>query len=469
MQWVLISRCIFLLNFAGGQAETGVFCTGCELYYIIEWIGTIKETYMFIDRAKISIKAGDGGDGASSFRREKCAAKGGPDGGDGGRGGDVILVADRNMNTLLDFRYHKKFKAEKGVAGQGTNKYGRNAEEIFVKVPVGTLVFDEDSGELIADLVEDEQTVVAARGGRGGRGNARFPNSVNRAPTFAEHGEPGVEKNLRLELKLLADVGLVGYPSVGKSSIVATVSAARPEIAAYHFTTLIPVLGIVKIDDTTDFVIADIPGLIEGAHEGKGLGYEFLRHIERTRLIVHVLDVSGIEGRDPLEDYRKINIELAAYSERLAGRPQIIAANKMDLPEAQENFPAIEAALKAEGREVFPISAATGEGLKALMHRAAQLLSTLPREDVQGEWVLSGSAAASGPEFTIRRDDGGAFIIEGKNIERLVAMTRFSDEESLQRFQNILRRNGIDAALRERGVKDGDTVRIKDMEFDFSE
>ncbi len=424
---------------------------------------------MFIDRAKITIKAGDGGDGVSSFRREKYLPKGGPDGGDGGRGGDIVLIADRNMNTLLDFRYRRKFKAEKGVAGQGSTKNGRNAEAVMVKVPVGTLVYDDDSGELIADLVEDGQTGLAARGGRGGRGNARFPNSVNRAPTFAEHGEPGEEKNLRLELKLLADVGLVGYPSVGKSSIIATVSAARPEIAAYHFTTLIPVLGIVKIDEQTNFVLADIPGLIEGAHEGKGLGYEFLRHIERTRLIIHVLDVSGLEGRDPLEDYRKINAELAAYSERLAGRPQIVAANKMDLPEARANFPAVEAALRAEGREVFPISAATGEGLKALIGHAAQLLASLPKEEAVTEWSAQAEADAAAAEFTIQRDDSGAFIVEGKNIERLVAMTRFNDEEGLRRFHNILRRNGVDDALRERGIKEGDTVRIRDMEFEFSE
>ena len=424
---------------------------------------------MFIDRAKISIKAGDGGDGMSSFHREKYVVKGGPDGGDGARGGNIILVADRNMNTLLDFRYKKKFKAERGGAGEDNNKYGRKAENIIVKVPVGTLVFDDESNDLIADLVEEGQSVVAARGGRGGRGNARFPNSVNRAPTFAEHGEPGEERKLRLELKLLADVGLVGYPSVGKSSIIATVSAARPDIAAYHFTTLTPVLGIVKIDDTTNFVMADIPGLIEGAHEGKGLGYEFLRHIERTRLIVHVLDVSGMEGRDPLEDYRKINAELAAYSDFLAGRPQIVAANKMDLPDAQANFPAIEATLKAQGCEVFPVSAATGEGLKALIQRCAELLATLPKEVAQAVPMVVTPTESTDGEFAIRRDDSGAYIVEGKNIERLVAMTRFSDEESLQRFQNILRRSGIDAALRERGIKEGDTVRIREMEFDFSE
>ena len=424
---------------------------------------------MFIDRAKISIKAGDGGDGMSSFRREKYAPKGGPNGGDGGRGGDIVFLADRNMNTLLDFRYKKKFKAQKGGDGEDTNKFGRHAEAVVIKVPVGTLVFDEETDELIADLIEDGQTAIVGRGGRGGRGNARFANSVNRAPTFAEHGEPGEERTLRMELKLLADVGLVGYPSVGKSSIIATVSAARPDIAAYHFTTLTPVLGIVRIDDQTNFVMADIPGLIEGAHEGKGLGHDFLRHIERTRLIVHVLDVSGMEGRDPMEDYRKINKELAAYNERLSSRPQIIAANKMDLPDARSNYPAIEAALKAEGREVFPVSAATGEGLQPLVQRIAEMLVTLPKEDMTVAPVIPTVADDDSPDFTIRRDDSGAFIVEGKNIERLVAMTRFHDEESLRRFQNILRRNGIDEALRNRGIKDGDTVRIREMEFEFSE
>ena len=424
---------------------------------------------MFIDRAKISIKAGDGGDGMSSFRREKYAPKGGPNGGDGGRGGDIVFLADRNMNTLLDFRYKKKFKAQKGGDGEDTNKFGRHAETVVIKVPVGTLVFDEETDELIADLIEDGQTAIVGRGGRGGRGNARFANSVNRAPTFAEHGEPGEERTLRMELKLLADVGLVGYPSVGKSSIIATVSAARPDIAAYHFTTLTPVLGIVRIDDQTNFVMADIPGLIEGAHEGKGLGHDFLRHIERTRLIVHVLDVSGMEGRDPMEDYRKINKELAAYNERLSSRPQIIAANKMDLPDARSNYPAIESALKAEGREVFPVSAATGEGLQPLVQRIAEMLATLPKEDMTVAPVIPTVADDDSPDFTIRRDDSGAFIVEGKNIERLVAMTRFHDEESLRRFQNILRRNGIDEALRNRGIKDGDTVRIREMEFEFSE
>ena len=424
---------------------------------------------MFIDRAKISVRAGDGGDGMSSFRREKYVPQGGPDGGDGGRGGDIVLIADRNMNTLLDFRYKRKFKAEKGGAGQDGNKFGRNAETVEIKVPVGTLIFDEESDELLADLVEAGQKAVVVKGGRGGRGNARFPTSVNRAPTFAEHGEPGEERKLRLELKLLADVGLVGYPSVGKSSLIASVSAARPEIAAYHFTTLTPVLGIVKIDEQTNFVMADIPGLIEGAHEGRGLGIEFLRHIERTRLIIHVLDASGMEGRDPLEDYHTINRELKAYSERLATRPQLVAANKMDLPDARERFPELARILSAEGREVFPISAATGEGVRPLIQRVAELLAVLPKEEAVIPQIVAEPADASTADFQIRRDDSGAYIVEGKNIERLVAMTRFHDEESLRRFQNILRRNGIEDALRQRGIKEGDTVRIRDMEFEFSE
>lgn len=424
---------------------------------------------MFIDRAKISVRAGDGGDGMSSFRREKYVPQGGPDGGDGGRGGDIVLIADRNMNTLLDFRYKRKFKAEKGGAGQDGNKFGRNAETVEIKVPVGTLIFDEESDELLADLVEAGQKAVVVKGGRGGRGNARFPTSVNRAPTFAEHGEPGEERKLRLELKLLADVGLVGYPSVGKSSLIASVSAARPEIAAYHFTTLTPVLGIVKIDEQTNFVMADIPGLIEGAHEGRGLGIEFLRHIERTRLIIHVLDASGMEGRDPLEDYHTINRELKAYSERLATRPQLVAANKMDLPDARERFPELARILTAEGREVFPISAATGEGVRPLIQRVAELLAVLPKEEAVIPQIVAEPADASTADFQIRRDDSGAYIVEGKNIERLVAMTRFHDEESLRRFQNILRRNGIEDALRQRGIKEGDTVRIRDMEFEFSE
>lgn len=421
---------------------------------------------MFIDRARIFVKAGDGGNGMSSFRREKYVPKGGPSGGDGGRGGDVVLVVDENLNTLIDFRYKRQFKALAGGNGQTSNMHGRGAEPLYISVPPGTVARDEATGQILADLTEAGQEVVVARAGRGGRGNARFVNSVNRAPTFAERGEPGAERWLNLELKVLADVGLVGYPSVGKSSILARVSAAKPEIAAYHFTTLSPILGVVSLREGQSFVLADIPGLIEGAHEGVGLGHDFLRHIERTRVLIHVLDVSGMEGRDPIEDYRKINHELQQYNERLARRPQIIAANKMDLPEGQENFDRVAEFMKAEGREIFPISAATGEGMQELMERAWKMLAEYVEEPEATEEVVVYEPTPN-EEYSIRRDDDGAYVVEGKNLEKLVAMTNFDDDEGLRRFQNIWRKQGIDEALKERGIKEGDTVRIKDMEFEF--
>ncbi len=423
---------------------------------------------MFIDRAKIHVKAGDGGNGMSSFRREKFVPKGGPSGGDGGRGGDIVLVVDPSLNTLIDFRYKRKFKAGSGENGQTSNMFGSDAENLYIKVPPGTVVRDEATGEIIGDLTAEGQELVAAKGGRGGRGNARFVTSVHRAPTFAERGEPGDDRTLLLELKVLADVGLVGYPSVGKSSILARVSAAKPEIAAYHFTTLTPVLGVVSVREGQSFVLADIPGLIEGAHEGKGLGHDFLRHIERTRIIVHVLDVSGLEGRDPIEDYHKINDELKLYSDKLASRPQIVAANKMDLPEGRENFPRVAEYLAKQGREVFPISAATGEGLPRLLDRAVALLAEHKDEPAPaaGHVVYTAPPAAA---VTIRRDDDGAFVVEGREIEKIVAMTNFENDEALRRFQLAWRRLGIDADLKERGIKEGDTVRIRGAEFEFKE
>ncbi|SHI43027.1 GTPase ObgE [Propionispora hippei] len=421
---------------------------------------------MFIDRAKITVKAGDGGHGMSSFRREKFVPKGGPSGGDGGRGGDIVLVVDSNINTLVDFRYKRKFTADNGVNGQTKNMHGRNANSLVIKVPPGTIVKDELTGDLLADLTGEGQEAVIAHGGRGGRGNARFVNSVHRAPTFAEQGEPGEDRSLLLELKLLADVGLVGYPSVGKSSIISKVSAAKPEIAAYHFTTLSPVLGVVSLAEGKSFVLADIPGLIEGAHEGVGLGHDFLRHIERTRIIIHVLDVSGLEGRDPLDDYHKINNELTLYSERLAKRPQIIAANKMDLPEAQENYNRIVEFMEKEKREVYPVSAATGEGLEKLMWRTMQLLEEYVEEPEQ-EAEKKIYEAKPEPEFMISRDDDGAFVVKGKEIEKVVAMINFDNDEGTRRFQAIWRRMGIEEALKERGIQEGDTVRIRHMEFEF--
>ena len=423
---------------------------------------------MFIDRARIQVKAGDGGDGMSSFRREKFVPKGGPSGGDGGRGGDVVFIVDNNVNTLLDFRYKRKFVAKNGDNGQTKNCYGQKAEPLYIKVPPGTIIKDEESGEDLADLTEVGQETVIVRGGRGGRGNARFVSSINRSPTFSEKGEPGEGRSLVLELKLLADVGLVGYPSVGKSSLVSMVSAARPEIAEYHFTTLVPVLGVVSLGPEHCFVIADIPGLIEGAHEGVGLGHDFLRHVERTKIIVHVVDVSGIEGRDPIEDYQRINKELKLYNERLANRPQIVAANKMDLPEAQENYQRFKEFIESEGKEIFPISAATNEGLKELMIRVSKALDDYVEEPEAVAEVKVYEDSAE-PDFVIKRDEVGDFVVVSKSLEKLVAMTKFENDEALRRFQNIWRLKGVDEALKARGIKEGDTVHVGEMKFELKE
>lgn len=422
---------------------------------------------MFIDRARIYVEAGQGGDGMSSFRREKFVEKGGPNGGNGGRGGDVILVADKNLNTLIDFRYQRKYVAKRGGQGGTKNCTGMRADTVYVKVPMGTLVRDDMTGLVMADLTEDGQEYLAAKGGRGGKGNACYVTSTNRAPTFAEKGEPGENRWLKLELKLLADVGLVGYPSVGKSSIIAQVSAARPEIAAYHFTTLTPVLGVVRLDAERSFVLADIPGLIEGAHEGVGLGHDFLRHVERTKVLLHIVDVAGVDGRDPIDDFEKINYELAQYSERLARRKQLVVANKMDLPEAEENFEKLKAYVEERGYEIVKASAATGEGLRELMWKALNLLDQyVPEED---EEDLARFDEIDPDSFEIVAGNDTDYEVRGKNIERLVAMTNFDNEEALYRFQLIWKRLAIDAALKEKGVKEGDTVRIRDMVFDYKE
>ena len=425
----------------------------------------------FIDRISIRVIAGNGGNGKSAFRREKFVAKGGPSGGDGGRGADVIFVVDNNMNTLLDFRFHRKFVGKNGENGDIKNQYGHNAPPCIVKVPLGTLVKDADTGETLADLTEVGQEAVIAKGGRGGRGNAKFANSANRAPTFAELGEPGEARNLLLELKLLADVGLVGYPSVGKSSLIANVSAARPEIAEYHFTTITPVLGVVNVGSLGDektFVMADIPGLIDGASEGVGLGHDFLRHVERTKVIIHIVDASGIEGRDPVEDYYKINKELKIYSERIARRPQVLACNKMDLPGAEENLPRLRELAEKEGIEIFPISAATRQGLDELIKHVAVLLDEYVEEPEAEDTSKVYDAKAEDPdEITITRNDSGDFIVSGKALEKLVAMTNFGNDEAVRRFQYIWRIKGIDKKLQERGIKEGNTVHIGDMEFEY--
>ena len=425
----------------------------------------------FIDRITIKVTAGTGGDGKSAFRREKFVAKGGPSGGDGGRGGDVIFRVDNNMNTLLDFRYHRKFTAKNGENGDIKNQYGHNAPPCIVKVPQGTLVKDADTGEILADLTELGQEAVIAKGGRGGRGNAKFANSANRAPTFAEFGEPGEVKNLLLELKLLADVGLVGYPSVGKSSLVSKVSAARPEIAEYHFTTITPVLGVVNVGELGDektFVMADIPGLIDGASEGVGLGHDFLRHVERTKIIVHIVDASGIEGRDPVEDYYKINKELKLYSEKIARRTQILAANKMDLPGAQENLPRLQELADKEGIKLFPISAATRQGLKELIACVSQAIDDYVEEPEEESGEVVYDVQEEDPDkVTITKDYTGVYVVSGKSLNKLVAMTNFGNDEAVRRFQYIWRIKGIDGKLRQRGIKEGDTVRIGEMEFEY--
>lgn len=421
---------------------------------------------MFIDRARIFVQSGKGGDGMSSFRHEKFVPKGGPNGGDGGQGGNVVLVADRNVNTLVDFRFRRLFKAKPGGKGEGSNKYGRNAEDLLITVPLGTIVKDEETGQVMADLSRDGQRAIVAKGGRGGRGNWHFRTSANRTPTFAERGEPGEERWLRLELKVLADVGLLGYPSVGKSSILRKVSAAQPEVAAYHFTTLNPILGVVNLPDHRSFVMADIPGLIDGASEGVGLGHDFLRHIERTKILIHVVDVSGIEGRDPIEDYEKINAELAKYSEKLARKRQVVAANKIDLLGDSDNLERLMDYMTAHGVEVYPICAMTGEDMDKLLERVWTMLEEYVEEpDETTEEVVY--KAQNKPDFEVKRDDDGAFVITGARIENLVAMTNFDDDQSLRRFQRIWRYMELDKLLQEHGIQDGNTVRIYSMEFEY--
>ena len=422
---------------------------------------------MFIDRARIYVEAGAGGDGMSSFRREKFVEKGGPNGGNGGRGGNVIMVADKNLNTLIDFRYKRKYVAKRGGQGGTKNCTGVRGWDVIVKVPMGTLVRDDATGAIMADLTEDGQEYVIAKGGRGGKGNACYVTSTNRAPTFAEKGEPGENRWVKLELKLLADVGLVGYPSVGKSSIIAQVSAARPEIAAYHFTTLTPVLGVVRLDEERSFVLADIPGLIEGASEGVGLGHDFLRHVERTKVLLHVIDVAGVDGRDPIEDFEKINYELKQYSERLARRKQVVVANKMDLPDAEENFERLKEYVEAKGMEIYRASAATGEGLRELMYKAYDMM--LAYEPDEEEEELARMEEIDPDSFEIVAGNDTDYEVRGKNIERLVAMTNFDNDEALYRFQLIWKRLGIDEALKEKGCQEGETVRIRDMVFEYKE
>ncbi|MFP7477912.1 GTPase ObgE [Terribacillus saccharophilus] len=424
---------------------------------------------MFVDQVKVFVKAGDGGNGLVAYRREKYVPLGGPAGGDGGNGGDVIFKVDEGLNTLMDFRYQRHFKAKRGENGMSKGQHGKNSEPLILPVPPGTLVRDEDTGEVIADLTKHEQEAVIAKGGRGGRGNSRFATPRNPAPDFAENGEPGVERNLQIELKLIADVGLVGFPSVGKSTFISVVSAAKPKIADYHFTTLAPNLGVVETQDQRSFVLADLPGLIEGAHEGIGLGHQFLRHVERTRVIVHVIDMASTEGRDPYDDYVTINEELKQYNEDLTTRPQIIIANKMDIPEAEENLVVFKEKIPAD-IDVFPISAITRDGLQDVLYAIADKLDEIPKIDKpveeQTERVVY-RFEESEKQFEITRDPDGAFVLYGEPIEKLFKMTDFNRDEAARRFSRQLRAMGVDEALRKRGAKDGDIIRLLELEFEF--
>lgn len=421
---------------------------------------------MFVDKVKIKIKAGDGGNGAVAFHREKYVASGGPDGGDGGRGGDIIFAPDTNLSTLVDFKFKKRYFAENGANGGGSRCNGKSAPDMVIKVPKGTVVREAGTGRVMADLSEDTPVVVA-KGGKGGWGNSHFATPTRQCPRFAKPGLPGEEFEVELELKLLADVGLVGFPNVGKSTLISMVSAAKPQIANYHFTTLTPVLGVVSVEEGNSFVMADIPGLIEGASEGVGLGHEFLRHVERCRLIVHIVDVSGIEGRDPVEDFKAINRELERFNSELAARPQIVAANKCDLA-APEQVVAFRSYAEEQGYTVFEISAAVKQGLQPLVYEIARQLSALPpikRYEVE-EVPLESRARNARNVFNIRVEDG-VYIVEADWLMSALGMVDMDDYESLQYFQRVLRQSGVIDKLEEMGIQEGDTVSILDFDFDY--
>ena len=422
---------------------------------------------MFVDKAAITVAAGKGGNGAVAFHREKYVAAGGPDGGDGGRGGSIVLETDENMSTLMDFRYKRKYTAPNGGDGQGALKSGRDGADLVIRVPVGTVVRDKATGAVIHDM-SDRQPFVLARGGRGGWGNKHFATPTRQAPRFAKPGMEGQKREVVLELKLLADVGLVGFPNVGKSTLLAAVSRAHPKIADYHFTTLYPNLGVVWAAEGESFVMADIPGIIEGAAEGAGLGHDFLRHIERCRLLIHVVDASGSEGRDPIEDYKAINEELRQYSLPLADRPQLVAANKTDLAPDGENLARFRDYIASLGLPLYEISAATGEGLRALtLAAAAELRKLPPVPTFEEEYVEPEEALASPEELTIRRQDADLWVVEGPWLERLLGRINLSDSESRMYFDRRLREAGIFERLENLGVREGDTISMYDLEFEY--
>ena len=423
---------------------------------------------MFTDYVKIIAKAGNGGNGAISFRREKYVAAGGPDGGDGGKGGDIYFEVDPDSNTLIDFRYNKKFKAENGKNGEGAHKYGKSGEDLVIKVPIGTIIRDAKTNKVLADLSEPAQKELLLAGGRGGKGNSHFATSTRQAPRFAQDGEKGEEKELILELKLIADVGLIGFPNVGKSTFLSMTTSATPKIADYHFTTLEPNLGVVKTDYRDSFVIADIPGIIEGASEGTGLGLQFLRHIERTRLLLHVIDVSGSEGRNPVQDFHTINEELKKYSEKLSKRKQIIVANKIDVMQDENLYKELEKVAKENNMEIFKISAATGEGVSELIKHVAEVLKTLPKEDLIEIEDRKVYTLEDKDEYTITKEDG-MFVVRGEAVERIMRRVNIEDNESLYYFQKSLDNLGVNQKLKEMGIKEGDIVKIDDYELEWED
>ena len=424
---------------------------------------------MFTDYVRIHAEAGKGGNGAIAFRREKYVAAGGPDGGDGGKGGDVYFKVDKDANTLIEFRYKKKFKAENGENGEGGHRFGKSGEDLYIPVPIGTVVKDTATDEVLADLSEPGQVALILKGGRGGKGNSHFATSTRQAPRFAQDGEPGEEKDLTLELKLLADVGLIGFPNVGKSTFLSVVTSATPKIANYHFTTIEPNLGVVKSKYGDSFVIADIPGIIEGASEGIGLGIQFLRHIERTRLLLHFIDVSGIESRNPVEDYYKVNEELKKYSEKLSKRTQIIVANKIDSMQDSSLYDELEKVAKEHNQKIFKISGVTGEGVEDLMNYVSKTLKTLPKENLieikekEKFYTLKDEA-----DFTITKEKG-VYIVKGEKVDSIMRKVNIGDYESLFYLHRKLDEIGLNQALKKQGIKDGDIVKIGDYEMEWED
>ncbi|HOZ55131.1 MAG TPA: GTPase ObgE [Clostridia bacterium] len=421
---------------------------------------------MFTDYVKIIVKSGDGGNGAVSFRREKYVAAGGPDGGDGGKGGDVYFTVDPDANTLINFRYMKKYKAEDGKKGEGNHRYGKSADDLYIKVPLGTIIKDAETGSVIADLSEKGQTEKIFPGGRGGKGNSHFATSTRQAPRFSQDGEKGIEKELILELKLLADVGLIGFPNVGKSTFLSVVTSATPKIADYHFTTLEPNLGVVRSEYGDSFVIADIPGIIEGASEGTGLGIQFLRHIERTRLLLHFIDVSGSEGREPVQDFKTINEELKNYSEKLSKRKQIIVANKIDSMQDEKLLKDLEKVAKKNKMEIFKISAATGEGISELIKHVSDVLKQLPKEDlieIQDKKVYT---LDESDNYTITKEDD-MWLLDGPAIQKIMRRVNLDDNESMHYFQKCFKQLGVNEKLKQAGVQEGDTVKVVDWELEW--